>query len=135
LEEGTCLPPLRGHAGRIRAVAFCPTGPFIASGGADEKIRIWEIGKSEAKTLAGHTGEILSVAYSPDGRRIVTAAQDQTVRLWNAERGAQIGMLRQHAGRIRGATFSPDGRLAVASGDATGGEVRLIRPEELEERR
>ena len=48
------------------------------------------------------------------------------MKLWNTKTGKELLSLRSHAGLVRCVTFSPDGRLlAVASGDASQGEVKI----------
>lgn len=39
----TCATIFRGHEGRVRSVAVDPSGLYIASGGDDGSVRIWEI--------------------------------------------------------------------------------------------
>ncbi|KAF2764616.1 BOP1NT-domain-containing protein [Teratosphaeria nubilosa] len=38
----TCATVCRGHEGRVRSLAFDPSGKYVASGGDDGTVRIWE---------------------------------------------------------------------------------------------
>ncbi|KAF2862754.1 BOP1NT-domain-containing protein [Piedraia hortae CBS 480.64] len=38
----TCTTTCRGHKGRVRSVSFDPSGTYMASGGDDGTVRIWE---------------------------------------------------------------------------------------------
>jgi WD40 repeat protein len=81
---------------RTWALAFSPDGKKIATGSADNTVRIWDavtltlIGKRTvhasrrvgAGAFAGFNAGIESVAFSPDSRSIASAGDDGTVRIW-----------------------------------------------------
>jgi WD40 repeat protein len=116
----------------VYSVAFAPDGHTLATGSADQKVRLWNITDPThpvalGSPLTGHTQSVLSVTFAPDGRTLATGSFDHTVRLWNttdpAHPTALGAPLTDHTGAVRSVAFAPDGRtLATASSDHT---VRL----------
>ncbi|RPJ25062.1 MAG: hypothetical protein EHM33_15780 [Chloroflexi bacterium] len=73
-----------GHIGPPFDIAFGPDGRLAATGGLDQKAKVWDTVTGRVLyTLSGHTHDIWSVAFSPDGTRLATAGWDNTVRMWD----------------------------------------------------
>jgi WD40 repeat protein len=120
---GKALPPLPGHPGGVRCLAFTPDGKHLISGGFDGAVRFWGLTTGrETRALRGaHKGPLADLALAPDGRLLATAGE-RTVALWEVRSGREFrrGGLRRVPGRA--CAFSHDGRL-LASGQ--GEAVRL----------
>jgi len=109
---------LEGHSGKVYSVAIFPDGTLLASGSADNTVRLWNVTTgAEVRRLAGHTNSVYSVAFSPDGTLLASGSADNTVKLWNVMTGAQLHILSGHTGTVCSVAFSPDGKL-LASGSA-----------------
>ncbi len=130
-----------GHTRSANAVAFSPDNRWLASGGKDNVIKIWDLATGNVlRTLYGHTSNVNALAVSPDGKLlasgsgaindkrdlgtftqggVVGGAEDNTVRIWSVQTGRQLQVLRGHELSVGAVAFSNDGHsLTSVSGDA-----------------
>ncbi|MGI8917153.1 MAG: caspase family protein [Pyrinomonadaceae bacterium] len=130
-----------GHTKSANAVAFSPDNRWLASGGKDDVIKIWDLATGNVlRTLYGHTSNVNALAVSPDGKLlasgsgnindkrdlgaftqggVVGGAEDNTVRIWSVQTGRQLLVLRGHGLPVGAIAFSDDGHsLTSVSGDA-----------------
>ena len=120
---------LRGHQNRIHAVAFSHDGGRVATGSADQTVRLWDgITGQLIAVLRGHTNHIGHVVFNSAGSRLLTAANDGTLRLWDTAGGKLVAVLLGHnarpqqdisdAGRagITGVWYSANGSRIVSAG-------------------
>jgi len=66
------------------ANAMTPDLGWIAVGGKDGQIRVWEWQKPKSKPaiLEGHKGPVRTLAFGPDGRWLASGGEDHVLRLW-----------------------------------------------------
>ena len=109
------------QSARVLAVAYSPDGRYLASGGCDRKVHIWNANNTnEIVTYEQHAEWVDSVAWSPDGRYIASAGADMTVHVWEALSGKLLSIYRGHTNIVTSVAWSPDGKyIASASYDHT----------------
>lgn len=111
----------KGHAMAVNCAAFAPDGSWLASGGSDNSILIWQTESGrQLRALNGHSGYIRSLAISIDGQLLASGSNDRTIKVWNVAEGRELFTLKGHEGPVEGLAFSRDGSwLASGSSDKT----------------
>lgn len=111
--------------GRIRrvgnavALATSPDGKWLAAGGDDSQITIWNLQTGEIEeTLPGGGGTIYTCQFSADGRMLATGTLGGTVKVWRVKDWLLENALLNPRRFVRSLAFSSDGRwLAIGGSD------------------
>ena len=113
------------HASPVAAVVYAPDGSFVAAGGLERAIRLWNPAKGkELACLRGHIGNVQCLAISPDGKTLASGGQgelDGAICLWDvkAGRAAIPRRLLGHKDSVHALLFTPDGKLVSGGWDGT----------------
>ncbi|CAH1635674.1 unnamed protein product [Spodoptera littoralis] len=73
------------HDGEVNAVKWSPTDRIVATGGADRKVKLWDVTKCMVETrgtLVGSNAGVMSVDFDSTGAYIVGASNDFASRVW-----------------------------------------------------
>ncbi|MGH2376255.1 MAG: WD40 repeat domain-containing protein [bacterium] len=105
---------LTGHTGSVATVTFSPDGRTIASSGADDSIRFWDVGTGRSTHTAAVPPGVSALAYSPDGQLLAGLMVNGPVALWDTRTGSLRRMLKGSTELSHGMAFSPDGRSVAA---------------------
>jgi WD40 repeat protein len=104
-------------AGHIRALAFDPTGPRLATGSSEGDAAIWAIPGGERLRHLREVGEpIDAVAFSPSGELVVTASRDGAEQVWSAATGRVLSQLNYHRAKITSVEFDSSSQRVLAAG-------------------
>src|SRR5207249_4777594 len=110
-------------AGGVSAVAWSPDGRWLATGGRDHVVIVWDTTTwLPVTTLNGHHGRVDGVAWNPASTRLAVAHDDvggrseYSVDMWQAPSWSLDRSYAIHTGAVNDLTFNPAGtRIATAS--------------------
>lgn len=128
IATGQVAGEFQGPKDVVNAMALSPDGAFLAAGGVDRAVYVWNVAdKKLMATLNVHSDAVLSLAFSANGKFLASGSADRSSQVWEAGTWKPLANLQQ-AEAIHGVAMSPDGELvamAVAGPEEKG--IRLRR--------
>jgi WD40 repeat protein len=107
----------------VESIAFSGDNQYLATGGGDDRIRLWRVVDGWLLRVRALEGSASSLTFSPDSQIVVVGLSSGDLQLLSIPDAEQLAVLEGHTGRITGLVFSNDGTaLYSASADGT---VRL----------
>lgn len=101
----------------VNIVAWSPNGRYLASGGYDQTIQVWDISRqSLVVTYHNHIQPICAISWSPDSQRIASSSFASQVNVWDVLTGQEIISYQAHAGMTLAVSWSPDGNSILSGG-------------------
>ena len=83
-----------GHTRSVFAVAYHPSGKFLASGSEDHSVKIWDVSLlMEFRTLIGHLETVAKVVFSPDGKYLATKDRNEII-VWEFPSGKLLNRIK-----------------------------------------
>jgi WD40 repeat protein/tRNA A-37 threonylcarbamoyl transferase component Bud32 len=124
LEGGETVAEWTAHPGGVFSVAPHPAGRWLASGGQDKAMVVWDLASKSPVLRETGMVWVWSVAFSPDGKLLASTGTDgppavERVRLRETGSWRVVRDL-PHPADVVSVAFSPDGSL-LATGARDGG--------------
>ena len=120
LQNGT-VATLGHHEDTVNSIAFSPDGTFLASGGDDYVLKLWNVNAKHHIATREHTtdrtrSQVKAVTFSPNGKMIATGGRH--AKLWDVYTRNEIVTFKHHDW-VWAVAFSSDGKR-LATGDNSG---------------
>ncbi|CAB4373618.1 unnamed protein product [Rhizophagus irregularis] len=131
------------HTDYIKALAYASGPGWVASGGFDRKIALWDVKEcrplsssgSSVSSLAGFSekefqpivtiaenspkSSIYALACNPSGSVLVSGSPEKVIKVWDPKSGKRITKLLGHTDNIRALLISDDGELILSGSSDT----------------
>ena len=137
-------PPFTGHNGPIFSAAFSADGKYVATGGDDRRVLVWQpedikplrfenVSRDLPVTqpvkfiaLEGHKASVRSVSFFTRGNLntdvqaggqvlVLSGGHDNTVKVWDLQTAKEITTFRGHDSWVRAVEFAPDGKSVFSA--------------------
>ncbi|MFT4709342.1 MAG: serine/threonine protein kinase/WD40 repeat protein, partial [Planctomycetota bacterium] len=117
--SGAILHELSAHDGPVFAVAVSHDNRYLATGGEDRRICLWDLETGRRISSRDHASPAYTLQFSPDGRRLASGGNSESIQLWDVPSLEVVARLVGHTSYVHSVAFSPDGSFLVsASGDS-----------------
>jgi WD40 repeat protein len=91
------------------AAAWSPTGRWLATGGAEQPIHIYDANSGQLwHTFASHSDWVFSLTWDSTGDYLLSASRDQTAKLFHVPSRKLVQTYWGHAAAVHGAVFKPE---------------------------
>ena len=81
--EGDVLESIGLHHSQVRSIAISEDGRWIAHGGDDGTLALYDRTSRRTRDLAGHTGRIRHALFVDGGKQLLSSDSDGVVRRWD----------------------------------------------------
>jgi len=115
------LASLRGHKGAVNAVAWDPLGKYLASGGDDRVLRIWDTASGALlREVPGQDASITALIWSCDGQYLACSSQDGTILVRDRVNFDLPTAFKGNPGKVVSVAWSPDSNFIASGGGRSG---------------
>jgi len=103
----------------LTCIEWHPDGVIIATGGQDDRVRIWDVksrSKENVATFEGHKGGIVALNFSENGYYLATSDNNGVVKLWDLRKLKNFQDISVNSKAVRGLQFDMSGHYLACGG-------------------
>ncbi|KAI1180944.1 WD40 repeat-like protein [Nemania sp. FL0916] len=87
----------KGHVGQILCVAASDDGKYVATGGDDKRIVVWDSSLKPLRVFTHHRDTVTGLAFRRNSHQMYSSSKDRTIRVWNCDALSFVESLFGHA--------------------------------------
>lgn len=128
----TAYPHLAALAGYKKPPAASSSGEFLATGGRDKLIKIWDNRGTCHKTLVGHDNWVRGLVFHPAGKYLLSISDDKTIRCWDLSQECKCVKVvdEAHQHFISSIRWAADVPISAPTNGDTNGTTSTARKED-----
>lgn len=122
-----------GHSDHVLALSLTSDGKFLASGGKDKMVLVWETEKDEVRDgFKGHKDAVTALAFRLGSHDLYSGSNDRTLKLWNVDEMSYVDTLFGHKAEITAIDSLARERPVTSSLDKTAAVWKVLDEVHLE---
>lgn len=112
------------HTDEIESLRFSPNGKYLASGGVDGKVYLWNVERGLfISRFPSHPDYVAFLRFSPDGSYLISCGFEGSMICTNIHTKARAKKYKQHKSRVSAICFVTEHIVATGS---TEGEIVVL---------
>lgn len=121
------------HTKAILCVAASQDGKFVATGGADKKLIVWDAATLKPlKVFFQHRDTVESLAFRRGTNQLFTASKDRTVKIWSLDELAYVETLFGHQDEVADVSaLAQETCVTVGARDRTARYWKVVEESQL----
>ncbi|CAK4015124.1 WD40 repeat [Lecanosticta acicola] len=121
------------HTKAILCVAASQDGKFVATGGADKKLIVWDAATLKPlKVFYQHRDTVESLAFRRGTNQLFTASKDRTVKIWSLDELAYVETLFGHQDEVADVSaLAQETCVTVGARDRTARYWKVVEESQL----
>ncbi|PSN50565.1 hypothetical protein C0J52_14763 [Blattella germanica] len=107
----------KGHTGTVLCLAISSDSKFLASGGENKELHIWNPDSLDhIHTFKGHNGHVTGLAFRKGTHQLFSVSADRSVKIWSLDEMAYVESLFGHQTDITGVDVLSRERAVTSGG-------------------
>lgn len=105
----------KGHADAVWVLDYSPNGEYLASGGSDGTVRLWNVATGEEEQcFKEHEKTVWALDFSAEGDYLVSGGKDFQIRVWAKDCPKSLHTFFGHQWDVNALAVSPNNRYILS---------------------
>jgi len=123
----------QGHVNEIYCIAASSDGKFVATGGKDKRLVIWDAETLKVlRVFTQHRDAITSLSFRRSTNQLFTASKDRTIKIWSLDELAYVETLYGHQDEVMDVdSLNQEHCVTVGARDKTARYWKVVEENQL----